>query len=220
MKTAYRKDYPGEFIILNTRIVNGVKEQKREWVENPIENQHISDRALVVGSNYDLVTFDYTRLENHKGGLQGRKRLQTYGTEKSWRGMRLDFYVSTDEEELTDINESNYFETTSVYSSTRLVLLNPGKYFLIPHSVSMYDPALAIYLAAFDGHNEVFLIGYGNDTPFVGVNWINQVRDVMASYATTQFILVGPEGTIPDACRNLQNVRTMEYRYFISYCDV
>ena len=35
----YRQDYDGEFVIVETRWSAGKKEQKREWVPNPIENQ-------------------------------------------------------------------------------------------------------------------------------------------------------------------------------------
>ena len=45
----YRKDYDGEFVILNTRVVNGEKIQDKEWIANPIENQHISSRAAIIG---------------------------------------------------------------------------------------------------------------------------------------------------------------------------
>jgi len=44
----YRADYPGEFVVLKTRLENGQKVQEREWIPNPVENQHISSRAAVV----------------------------------------------------------------------------------------------------------------------------------------------------------------------------
>ena len=49
----YRQDYDGEFVLLQTSIRNGVKEQRREWMINPIQNQHVSGRAAVIGSNLD-----------------------------------------------------------------------------------------------------------------------------------------------------------------------
>ena len=57
----YRQDYAGEFVVLKTRVVNGKKEQTREWIENPIANQHISERAAIIGSTCDHEEFDHRR---------------------------------------------------------------------------------------------------------------------------------------------------------------
>ena len=50
MPERYRTDYDGEFVIVSNTIKNGKKHQEREWIENPIENQHISGRAAVIGN--------------------------------------------------------------------------------------------------------------------------------------------------------------------------
>ena len=47
----YRADYEGEFVITESRWSGGKKTQNREWVANPIDNQHISGRAACIGSN-------------------------------------------------------------------------------------------------------------------------------------------------------------------------
>jgi hypothetical protein len=46
----FRKDYTGEFIVINTAWAGGRKRTQREWVPNPIENHHISGRAACIGS--------------------------------------------------------------------------------------------------------------------------------------------------------------------------
>ena len=51
MDARYRQDYAGEFVILETRWTKGKKVERREWIENPIQNQHISGRAVCIGSN-------------------------------------------------------------------------------------------------------------------------------------------------------------------------
>lgn len=48
MQQRRRQDYPGEFIITRTTFRDGRKIQEREWIDNPIVNQHISGRAAVV----------------------------------------------------------------------------------------------------------------------------------------------------------------------------
>jgi len=69
MTPQYRRDYVGEFVITNSTWAGGRKEQKREWIANPIENHHISGRAACIGSPVDHYQFDYTRLARHRGGL-------------------------------------------------------------------------------------------------------------------------------------------------------
>ena len=77
MEARYRTDYAGEFVILESKWAGGKKEETREWIPNPIENHHLSGRAAVIGSNIDKWQFDYTRLQRHRGGLLGSKKLQT-----------------------------------------------------------------------------------------------------------------------------------------------
>ena len=100
MPERYRTEYDGEFVIVSNRIIDGKKEQEREWIENPIDNQHISGRAAVIGdgqSRYNTIYHGKLNLKNkiekHKGWHLGRKRLQSYGSEGCWQEMQCDFYV-------------------------------------------------------------------------------------------------------------------------------
>ena len=68
METKFRADYAGEFVVVESRWSGGHKQEKREWIENPIENQHISGRAACIGSSVDQYLFDYTRLQRHRSG--------------------------------------------------------------------------------------------------------------------------------------------------------
>lgn len=216
----YRKDYPGEFVLLESKFVNGRKEQKREWIENPIQNEHISGRAAVIGSRNDLDKFDYHILQRHKGGLFGSKRLQTYGSGNLWTDMTFDFLVSMTPSELEAIRQSNYHEENVVYTTARNCIRNPGEFYLIPWSPVLDELSVAAYLAAFDGHKEVFLLGYNNDTPTVDKNWKAYLNYVFEAYRGTAFYLVGTGSNMPDEWRNNPNVQTMKYRQFVSYCDV
>ena len=67
----YRSEYPGEFIVLETKWSGGKKVQTREWIDNPIQNQHLSHRAACIGTSIDLERFNYTILQRHRGGLLG-----------------------------------------------------------------------------------------------------------------------------------------------------
>lgn len=220
MQARYRSDYPGEFVVLETRWSGGKKEETREWVANPIENQHISGRAACIVSDINKERFDYTILERHRGGLLGSKKLQTYGIGPIALEMRLDFTVETNSNLLNQLKESKYSENNIVYTTARNCIAMPGEFYLIPHSPRLLDPSQILYLAAFDGHQEVFLIGYNTETPIQHPTWQEQVCEVMNSYPGTLFYFVGEPTNMFDIWLDCNNARTLTYRDFIGYCDV
>ena len=81
MEQRYRKDYTGEFVISVSTWSEVMKNQQRQWMANPLENQQISNRAAVIGSRIDAEMFDHTILPRHKGGLLANKALQTLVTQ-------------------------------------------------------------------------------------------------------------------------------------------
>ena len=97
---------------------------------------------------------------------------------------------------------------------------NPGEFYLIPHAVGLLMPALPIYLAAFDGHKEIFLLGYSTEMRFDNPRWFNDVYDVIAAYSGIQFYLVGESTNMPDLWLECANTKTMNYREFVGYCDI
>lgn len=215
----YRTDYEGEFVIVETIWKGGKKEQKREWVPNPIENQHISGRATCILSGIDRFRYDYRKLEQHRGGLLGSKKLQNYGTGHISRDMRLDFTIETNPVELKRITEENYQEKNIVYTTTRQCLLNPGEFYLIPYNPNMCIEALVVYLSAFDGHREIFMLGANQDLNSTNNTWASQVGRIIDLYKSTQFIAVGNKSVAPSAWYDLPNFKSIEYQEFISYCD-
>jgi hypothetical protein len=220
MDARYRSDYAGEFVILETKWSGGKKSETREWIPNPIENHHLSGRAACIGSNIDRGHFDYTRLQRHRGGLLGSKKLQTYGTGEIAHEMRLDFTVETNSDNLLKILQSNYQTSNIVYTSPRHCIAHPGEFYLIPFRPRLIDLATAIYLAAFDGHKEIFMLGYTDETAGGHNEWIQQITNIFSAYAGTKFYLVGESTRMPDAWVNRANTQTMTYRDWIGYCDV
>lgn len=216
----YRTDYPGEFVILETKWSGGKKTQTREWVANPIENHHISGRAACIGSAVDRASFDYTHLQRHRGGLLGSKKLQTYGIGPIASDMRCDFIVETNNDRLNRIAETKYQETNIVYTTPRMCILHPGEFYLIPYIQKMVDLAQILYLSAFDGHKEVFMLGYTVDTPAGNSSWLSDVRSVIGSYAGVKFYIVSDVNNVPEQWLDLPNVTKLKYREFITYCDV
>lgn len=216
----YRKDYTGEFIITKSVWGGGSKQQTREWIPNPIENHHISGRAVCVGSNVDIDRFDFTRLQKHRGGLLGSKKLQTYGTGNLAELMRFDFVVDNDGAVLTQLVESGYCDSNIVYTSPKNCLRYPGKFYFTPYNPPVCKEALAVYLAAFDGHQEVFLLGYHNLVEGTNNNWHNHVEAIFRTYRGTKFVLVGEQRYMYEHWLQHANVEVFDYRKFISYCDV
>jgi len=216
----YRHDYDGEFVILKTQYRDGRKTQEREWVANPITNQHISGRAACIGSSVDHGRFDYTRLQRHRGGLRASKRLQTYGCDDIWQQMRLNFYITSDPARLAEIAATNYGDDTVCYSNARGVLAFPGQYFLCPYSPSIPDPAMAVYLACFDGHSEVYLLGYTQETPGDPRPWQRAILEIMQVYNKVDFYVICTPTVVPELWLGQPNCHNLVYRDFVSRCDV
>jgi len=225
MEARFRADYPGEFVVLNTTWSGGKRTEQREWIANPIENQHISGRAVVIGSRDSLQTpfplgIDYKILQRHRGGLLGTLKVQTYGTGAIAEDMRLDFAVDVDTGQLKKLIDSGYYENNVVYTTARNCIENPGNFYLIPLNPRLFLPALPIYLAAFDGHKEIFLIGYSKQMVFDHPRWIDEIGTVMQAYSTIKFWLVGEPTIMPEVWLECANANTMSYRDFIGYADV
>jgi hypothetical protein len=216
----YRADYAGEFVILETKWSEGQKVQKREFVPNRIENDHISGRAACIGHDIDQPRFDFTRLQRHRGGLLGSKKLQTYGTGVIAQKMKLDFAIETESDRLENLIQNNYASENIVYSSAKLCMDNPNLFYLIPYNPNLLDMCSAVYLAAFDGHKEIFLLGFNKDTPVSKPLWHLEIVSIMNTYAGVRFYLVGEPTNMYDAWLDCANAQAINYREFISYCDV
>jgi hypothetical protein len=223
MEARFRADYPGEFVVVNTIWEHGKRTEQREWIANPIENQHISGRAACIGSRDShkiQLGFDYRILQRHRGGLLSSLKLQTYGTGLIAEDMRLDFTVDIDSAQLQKLIESKYYEDNVVYTTARNCIQNPGDFYLIPQAPRLLMPALPVYLAAFDGHKEIFLLGYSKQMQFDNNRWFDNVNEVFTAYAGVKFHVVGEPTIMPDLWLECSNVATMTYREFVSYCDV
>jgi len=79
---------------------------------------------------------------------------------------------------------------------------------------------MPIYMAAFDGHEEIFLVGYNQQTPGEVHNWADQIANIIKAYSSTIFTLIGREENMPESWLDLPNIRIFTYRDFVTYCDV
>jgi len=219
----YRADYPGEFVVLKTRLENGQKVQEREWIPNPVENQHISSRAAVVIGTIVSKRYKESHLERHKGGHLGKIKLQTYGNENSWRNLRLDFAFLNDIKELDEIIKTEYQEKTAVYTNSENCIKRAGEFFLLPYNPKVPSLAGILYLAAFDGHADIFVCGADEYGPgnYPTDKVIKATEQVFACFINTQFHFVLDNAkALPDQWRKFKNVKLMEHGRFVSYCDL
>lgn len=221
MQERYRSDYDGEFVILNTYYKDGKKQQDKEWIPNPIENQYISARAAIVGHGVSREKFNIKNIEDHRGGLLGKKRLQVYGAQGCWRELRCDFYIENKSEELEEIIDTGYAERSAVYTGVKNCIAYPGEFYLVPYNVKMSTIAIALYIAAFDGHKELYLLGVDGtvDNGQFNQKEADDILRVIETYKNSTFYFVS-DYEIPGCFRKPINVKTMNYREFISHCDV
>jgi hypothetical protein len=221
-KERYRADYDGEFVITKIIYRDGQKITEKEYIENPIANQHISGRAVVIASGHSLRKDVVTAVSNHGGGLLGQKKLQTYGCEGVWKKMRLDFCVEYDIPVLNEIKAANYNENSVVYTLTTNCLKMPGEFYLIPYCLRLAPPAAAAYLAAFDGHQEVFLLGVDGTTKEYHIDHkhIIDIKQVLQAYPNTKFYFVTDHADPYDEWRAFKNAEVLDYRQFVLHCDV
>ena len=157
MSERYRTEYDGEFVIISNTIKDGKKVQEREWIENPIENQHISGRAVVIGNG------------------QSRNCIST-----------------------------------------------PGEFYLVPYGERGNSVSIAAWLACFDGHKEVYLVGVDgtNEDEGPSEKKISELANIMRTYPTVQFIYVSDGKLAPDQWRQNRNFVQWKYGQFVSHCDI
>ena len=237
MQELYRKDYDGEHVITGSTLVNGVRNTTREWIDNPIQNQHISGRAAIIASGESRARYDVTKLQRHRGGLRGRKKLQTYGTGQLHNEMLLDFFITFDEKKLQECIDSGYTSRATVYTSAGRCLAFPEEFYLLPHSVKGQTAAVATWLACFDGHKEVFLLGFDGQTDLQYHNniysttkklpgtisyskMIRQMLTIFNAYPSVEFFHVNVDEPVPEEWLWCPNFKIMSYSEWVSYCDI
>ena len=134
--------------------------------------------------------------------------------------MRLDFAIDINKNILKELVESGYVTDNIVYASTRTCLVHPGEFYLIPYNTLIALEALVLWMAAFDGHKEIYALGYSNDTVGTVSEWSAHVNGVLMAYPSVKFTFIGEESNVPKLWRMNANVACMDIRPFISHCDI
>jgi hypothetical protein len=242
IKQLYRKDYLGEDVVTSLDHKNGDWVKTTEFIPNQIKNLQVSNRALIIGNGDSRLGVDLRLVANHRAGPRGLNRLQTYGCNAIYQDYRPDFLVVTGKEVVKEVSTTDYVNENVVYASSWAVAEYPKKFYLIPQNPNWNAGALATYLACFDGHKKIFLLGFdGNDTPNYNYNvyagrsgypprtqtvtedyWVQSMNIIFETYSDVDFIRVAPTKNfrMPELWKYRTNVRAIDFRDFVLEADL
>ena len=239
----YRTDYTGEDIIVERRQEGHTWHNVTETVPNAITNNQISGRAVVIGNGPNRLTFDLNLLKNPQG-LLGSKTVQTYGCNALYRDFAPDFLVASgDNGIISEIAASGFVNNNIVYTNNLHLLEHPGKFYLIPYDPYADAGTAAAYIAAFDGHTKIYLLGFDGHAPdehnynvYADTNgydakwnfeidhnkWVQNRKQLFDVYDDVDFVWVTPFGRnlIPEDLKWCGNYRQISFRDFVLECDL
>lgn len=239
LQKLYRSDYTGEFLIYNVELENGKYEEEREWLPNTLSNEDHWQHAIIIGNGASRKSFNLDRIKNHRTGIGGVHRIQSYGCNGLHRDFHPDFLVVNNQKIIDEIKNKPNIESNVMLSNANL-LRNPGIGNIIPYSVSMNAGAIATYLAAFDGHKKIYLLGFDNQSPQRNSNvyagtigydaedavvssykWELYMSEIFRTYSDVEFIHINPIATtLPKRWRSCLNYRTIDTRQFALEVDL
>jgi hypothetical protein len=236
-----RRDYVGEDIIVSRTMEGGSWTHITETVPNRVTNQQISNTAIVIGNGTNRLGFNLNHFKK-PSGLLGAKTVQTYGCNALYRDFSPDFLVAVGDNGIVgEIAAQGYTTDHIVYSSAIHLLEHPGKFYLIPYDVYADAGTSAAYIAAFDEHKKIYLIGFdghepgwnnnvyadtnGYDPKNVDIDhsdWIANRRQLFDVYDDVDWVWVTPHGSnlIPESCKYCSNFRQINFRQLILECDL
>lgn len=242
IKRLYRKDYQGEDVITDLVRTDNQWNKTQEYIPNQIANLQVSNRALIIGNGPTRLGMDLNVIKNHKAGIRGRSRLQTYGCNALYRDFTPDFLVATGAEIVNEIADSDYYIDHVVYANAWAIASYTQKFYLIPQDPAWDAGSLATYLACFDGHKKIFLLGFDGNNPG-GLDWniyngsagylptahsISEefwalsMSKVFSTYPDVDFVRVMPTANyrMPERWKYSTNLRQIDFRQFVIEADL
>lgn len=249
IKKLFRSNYQGEEVHRDLVWENNQWNFAGEYVPNNIINNQISNRAVILGNGPSRLQLQPLAdilpiLKRHKGGLLAEGAVQTYGCNAIFRDFDPDFLIVTGEDIVAEIVKIGYWFRHIVYSTHDAVLTYPGKFYLVPQNPLWDAGAIAAYMACFDGHKKIYLLGFDGhpnentigdanvyvNTPgypkstdlHTGEFFIRSMLNVMSTYDDVDFIRVMPTKNwyIPEPWRYLPNFTQITFRDFTFEVDL
>lgn len=238
----YRTDYTGEDIVQERILRGGEWQTATEHVSNNVINNQISNRAVVIGNGQSRATFNINHLLNKRSGLLGADTLQSYACNAFYREYSPDFLVVTNRSIAEEMTKTNYAANNIVYTRVDISLEFPKRFYLIPHDPYADAGSTAAYIAAFDGHKKIYLLGCEgqhsenyNDNIYAGTNgydaknvtvssekWENNYAQIFSVYDDVDFVFVTPSGryVTPESWKSCVNLRQINFREFVLEADL
>lgn len=241
IRKKHRRGYEGEEIIVERKYENGNWNTTSEHVPTRLVNRQISNVAVVIGNGTNRLGFDLQLLKK-PSGLLGRDTVQTYGCNALYRDFTPDFLIAIGNNGIVDeIADGGYTNENPTYSSAVHLLEFPGKFYLIPHDPYADAGTTAAYIAAFDEHKRIYLIGFDGQEPgwnnnvYAGTKgydaqtadidhseWILNRKQLFDVYDDVDWVWVTPQARnlIPEPLKYCLNFRQIDFRQFVIECDL
>jgi hypothetical protein len=168
--------------------------------------------------------------------------MQTYGCNALYRDHETTFSVANSKDMCEEMVASGYCDNHIVYTNASHLPNYPGKFYLVPQNVIADAGTIATYLACFDGHEKIYLLGFDgwagdgyNNNVYAGtpgyastdftVNddfWTASMLKVMTTYTEVQFVRVMPTKNwkCASAWKALPNFRQIDYAEFVNEADL
>lgn len=254
IKKLYRKDFAGEDVSTVGLYIDAKWTYQKEFVPLSVEYQPVSNKAVVIGNGISRLDFNlrlclpwrettaWGEQTEWKPALNAVKKFNTYGCNALYRDYKVDFLVATGDEFLKEIATNEYSANNIVYASKSNLTKYPEKFMYIPQDPNWNAGAVAAYMAAFDGHKKVYMLGFDgidNSTDIYNVYagtpsypaktdtiledfWMLSLANVMRTYSDTEFIRVAPSRSFrtPEDWKYFLNYRVINFRDFVLEADV
>ena len=243
IKQLYRSTYTGESIVTELTYQDGEWNPITESVPNSVLNVHTTTQAIAIGNGESRLGFDLRHIANHKGGILAKDKLQSYGCNGLFRDFTPDFLVAVGGIIIEEIANSGYTENNIVYTNAQYILQYPGKFYVIPQNLTYDAGALAVYMACFDGHKKVYMLGFDQNQETQLVNnvykntngyptsdtsenntsfWASTLTNIMQAYPNVDFVRVMPtkEYWLDESLQRIPNLRQIGFRDFVLEADI
>lgn len=237
----YRNNYTTHNIVTKATYIEGQWQYDKEQVTNTLHQMHFNEKAVVIGNGVGRLKFDLKNLKRYPYTPPNKKMMVTYGCNALYRDFSPDYLVVTGEGIANEISKTNYCDNNIVFANSDVIMDFPGTFHIIPQDPNWNAGAIAAYLACFDGHSRIYLLGFdGNDTPNYSNNvyantngyknfnedtndsyWTKSLIEVIKTYPTVDFVLVNEtgKGYMPEALK-FTSVRRLSFREFVLEADV
>ena len=194
-----------------------------EFIPNSVFSTHTTTQAIAIANGDTRRHFDLRHIARHKGGLFAANKLQSYGCNYLYEEFLPDFLITSGVDRVKAVAESGICIDHIVYTNAQYLLEYPGQFYLVPQNPALDAGALAAYMAAFDGHAKVFLLGYDNYTDETqDTFWVKALSTIVTTYNTTEFVRIMPTAHYSCAVELIKqpNFRQISIDEFVREADI